>query len=76
MYCKVIEICSAKITQNELTWELKHSNSNVQHYASLQRVAFFWGDTLYFALSLRFNFCITSHATTLIEKRIGNIVLC
>ena len=30
MYCKLIEICSAKITQYELIWELKHSNSNVR----------------------------------------------
>ena len=30
MYRKLIEICSAKITQNELISELKHSNSRAK----------------------------------------------
>ena len=34
MYCKLIEISSAKIMSSfcELIWDLKHSNSNVRHW--------------------------------------------
>ena len=43
MYCKLIEIYSAKIAQNELSRELKHSNSK---HAALARhfkgKPFFW----------------------------------